>query len=198
MKRICFATSGVFWMPALILTVACALVWATVAHAQIIQDDQYDTPAAPSGPAASAQCTASGDTDGVVNAGDEITCAGDFSVSDGSSAVLQDSDETQGTFIDGNNSEITEGSLAIAVTGEPANVNGGNGVLKTDGLFVVATTGVSGGSSSGGSSSGGTGVLSAVTGVLPDTGGPALITAIGVLGISGTGLLLLRRRFNSQ
>lgn len=203
MNRVSIAPTSVYRILPLVLAVAAALIWATVAHAQIIQDDQYDTPAAPSGPAAGLSVTVLGDTDGVVNEGDLLVIEGNFSVSGGSSAVLQDSDGTQGTFVDGENSEITEGSIEIAVTGEPANVNGGNGVLNTEGLFVVATTGVSAGdgssptavSGSEGSSAGDS-IVNTVSGVLPDTGGPALLAAIGVFAASGTGLMLLRRRIN--
>lgn len=177
----------------LFLALALALAGAAVASAQQSSDGQYGAPASPSGPAANAQCTVAGDTDNVVNAGDEITCAGNFSVSAGSSATLQDSDNTQGTFLDGDNADITEGSLDIAVTGNPANVNGGNRGLNTDGLFVVTTTGVAAGDSSSGSSA-----LSAVTGVLPDTGGPLIVLALGILAVGGTGLTLLRRRYATR
>jgi len=124
------------------LAVLVSLCWSAVAHAQPA-DDQYAAPASPSGPATSAQCTVSGDTDGVVNAGDQVICEGEYDVADGASVTLQDADGTQGTFVDGINAVITEGSIVIRVTDAPIiNVPGANGVLDTEGLFVVATTGI--------------------------------------------------------
>lgn len=187
MKRTCFAPPGASRIFAFFLAVGFALIWATTAHAQI-QDDQYGAPTPPSGPAAGAQCTVPNDTNGVVDPGDTIICEGNFSVSQGASVILEDVDGTQGTHVDGQNSQITEGSLIISVTGEPANVNGGNDVLNTEGLFVVATTGVS-------ADGGPSGVVDAAVGVLPDTGGPLLLlAALGALAISGGGLGLLRLR----
>lgn len=127
---------------ALSIAFVAALSWSAVAQAQSA-DDQYDEPVAPSGPAAEAECSVSGDTDGVVNAGDTVVCAGEYVIVEGASVTLEDSDGTQGTFIDGQNAEITEGSLIIDVAGDPLNVVGGNEVLNTEGLFVVATTGIS-------------------------------------------------------
>jgi len=99
-------------------------------------------------------------------------------------------------MIDGGNAEITEGSIIIAVTGEPANVNGGNGVLNTKGLFVVATTGIS--ASSGAGSEGSSGVAGVVASVLPETGGSLLLLSLGVLAISGAGLVLIGRRASGR
>lgn len=127
---------------ALSIALVAALSWSAVAQAQSA-DDQYDEPVAPSGPAAEAECSVSGDTDGVVNAGDTVVCVGEYVIVEGASVTLEDSDGTQGTFIDGQNAEITEGSLIIDVAGDPLNVVGGNEVLNTEGLFVVATTGIS-------------------------------------------------------
>jgi len=134
------------------LAVLVSLCWSAVAHAQPA-DDQYAAPASPSGPATSAQCTVSGDTDGVVNAGDQVVCEGEYDVADGASVTLQDADGTQGTFVDGVNAVITEGSIVIRVTDAPIiNAPGANGVLDTEGLFVVATTGIAaaGGAATGG------------------------------------------------
>lgn len=131
---------GISWVLALMAATIMALAWAPTVMAQ--QDDQYGGTTAPSGPAAGAQCTVSGDADGVVNSGDTVVCEGEYSIAEGSSVTLEDSDGTQGTFVDGENANITEGSIIIDVTGEPAGVVGGNGVLNTDGLFVVATTGI--------------------------------------------------------
>lgn len=134
--KICRIRLALAFMAAAIL----ALTWSPVALAQ--QDDQYGGTIAPSGPAAGEPATVEGDDDGVVGPGDVIIIPGDFVVSEGASVTLEDSDGTQGTLIDGQNANITEGSIVIEVTGEPVGVAGGNGVLNTDGLFVVATTGI--------------------------------------------------------
>lgn len=126
---------------ALLFALASVLTLAAAANAQSA-DDQYGTPTSPEGPAAGSQCEVQNDTDDVVNEGDVVVCEGDFTVSEGSSVVLQDSDGTQGTFVDGQNAEVSSGSLIIEVAGDPINVVGGNDVLNTEGLFVVATTGI--------------------------------------------------------
>lgn len=131
---------GISWVLAFVAATMLALAWAPAAIAQ--QDDQYDGTVAPSGPAAGETATVLGDDDGVVGPGDTIVIEGDFVVTEGASVTLEDSDGTQGTLIDGQNAEITEGSIIIQVTGFPVGVVGGNGVLNTDGLFVVATTGI--------------------------------------------------------
>lgn len=131
---------GIRWVLAFTASAMLALAWAPAAVAQ--QDDQYDGTVAPSGPAAGETATVQGDEDGVVGPGDTIIIPGDFVVSEGASVTLQDSDGTQGTLIDGQNAEITEGSIIIQVTDFPVGVVGGDGVLDTDGLFVVATTGI--------------------------------------------------------
>lgn len=179
-----------------------ALSWSSIASAQSA-GDQYAAPTAPSGPAAESQCTVSGDTNGVVDSGDQIVCAGSYDIASGSSVVLQDSDGTQGTFIDGTNATITEGSIDIAVTGAPLNVAAGNGVLNTKGLFVVATTGITAAGGTGAVASAGTGggetqPASAVAGVLPDTGGFMLIGVFGSLALIGGGVTLLRSRLFGQ
>lgn len=186
-----------------VMAALATVLLSSAAIAQQSADDQYAAPTPPSGPAAEAQCTVSNDTDGVVNVGDVITCAGDFDVSEGASVVLQDTDGTQGTFVDGDNAEITEGSLVISVTADPINVAGGNGVLNTEGLFVIATTGIAAAPTAtaadasadadSGSSSGS--VASAVTGVLPDTGGFAILGVISAVMLTGAGLVGLRNRF---
>lgn len=182
-----------------VLAVSAALIWAGAAGAQQSADDQYEPPTAPSGPAAESQCTVPNDTDGVVNAGDRIVCEGNFDVSSGSSVVLQDGDGTQGTFIDGTNANITEGNLLISVTGAPINVSGGNGVLNTEGLFVVATTGVAdaGGAGAVASEKGGP-LASALLGVLPETGGFMLLGTLAGLALIGAGIMVLRGRLSSQ
>lgn len=207
----------------LFLAVALTFMWAGAVHAQSA-DDQYGQPVAPSGPAAGAQCVVPDDTDGVVGPGDTVICEGDYTVSDGSSVVLQDSDNTQGTFVDGENSEITTGSLIIEVLGDPLNVAGGNDVLNTEGLFVVATTGISAADDGGTADDGavaeagdgeavavagdGEAVAvagdsdsepaSALAGVLPDTGGPVLLGILGVTLLLGGGLLAIHRRRSSR
>lgn len=174
-------------------------------------DAQYASPTAPSDPAADARCTVSGYTDGRVKAGDVITCAGSFDIASGASVILQDADGTQGTFVDGQNATITEGSIVIDVSDDPINVSGGNGILNTDGLFVVATTGITAtsdaGSDAGGSDDSGAAVAAdtqepqpatAASGVLPDTGGFAMFGALGALALVGTGFLVFSRRFSGQ
>lgn len=204
---------GIRWALAFIAAAMFALSWAPAAVAQ--QDDQYGGTVAPSGPAADAQCTVSGDSDGVVNAGDTVICEGEYSISEGASVTLQDSDGTQGTFVDGQNAEITEGSIIIEVASDPVGVVGGNGVLNTDGLFVVATTGISAagtgadagasagnatasastgdGASAQAGTGGGAGEDGAAVAVLPDTGGSimAFVLAGGLL-LFGAGFAVRR------
>lgn len=212
---------------------ALALVWAGAAHAQSA-GDQYGIPVSPSGPAAGLPVTVQGDTNGIVGPGDVLIIEGDYVIADGASVTLQDSDGTQGTLIDGQNATIVEGSIIITVTDNPIiNVPGANGVLNTDGLFVVATTGISaadegastgdngaannGAANNGGddgavadASGNGNGTAaaaagggseaqptSAVTGVLPDTGGPVLFGLLGGVALIGGGLLAIRRRLTS-
>lgn len=182
-----------------VLAMLVALAWSGAAGAQQSADDQYEPPTAPSGPAAESQCTVPNDTNGVVDAGDQIACEGNFDVSSGSSVVLQDGDGTQGTFIDGNNANITEGSLLISVTGAPINVSGGNGVLNTEGLFVVATTGVADAGGAVAAASEGVGQpASALLGVLPETGGFMLLGTLAGLALIGAGIMVLRSRLSSQ
>jgi LPXTG-motif cell wall-anchored protein len=209
---------------ALAIALLAALSWSAVAHAQSA-DDQYDEPAAPSGPAAEAECSVFDDTDGEVNSGDTVVCEGDYVVAEGASVTLEDSDGTQGTFVDGQNAEITEGSLIIDVAGDPLNVVGGNEVLNTEGLFVVATTGISAADDDGGAdevvaddgAAGDSGAAAeagdetaaagedsgaqpagASVGVLPDTGGPIVLGLLGVVSLLGGGLLVVRRRLSSS
>lgn len=202
---------------ALAIALVAAMSWSAVAQAQSA-GDQYDEPVAPSGPAAEAQCSVFGDTDGLVNSGDTVICAGEYVIADGASVTLEDSDGTQGTFVDGQNAEITEGSIITDVAGDPLNVVGGNGVLNTEGLFVVATTGISaaGGAADDGATqdngavagagdataSAGGGAeeqpTSAAVGVLPDTGGPILLGLLGGAAILGGGLLAVRRHLSSS
>lgn len=131
---------------AFLIAVAVALVWGGMAHAQESSDDQYGGAVAPSGPLVGFLVQVLNDAlpAGVVGPGDVLIIPGDFNVADGASITLQDSDGTQGTLIDGQNANITEGSVRIEVTGSPViNAAGENGELNTDGLFVVATTGIS-------------------------------------------------------
>lgn len=192
MKRTSLAPSGVGWVAGLAVAVACALLLATVAQAQSFKD-QYGDPEAPSGDMSGMSCTfvQIQSEDGSFNAGDVVEYPGDFSVSDGASVVIDDSDGTLGTFIDGRNAEISETSdgVRIAATGDPINVSGGDGVLGNmvcDSL--VASTGIFGDPS--GKDDGGILGLS----VLPDTGGAAILVYLGALSIAGGGLVLLRHR----
>jgi hypothetical protein len=142
MMRVRFTLKGV--PQAIAYVLALVLVWATAAYAQSAAD-QYGTPTPPLGPAAGEPATILEDTDGVLNPGDALLIPGDFTVADGASMVLEDSDSTQGTLIDGDNAEITAGEegLEVGTTGDPINVTGGNGTLETTGLTVAATTGIS-------------------------------------------------------
>lgn len=128
----------------LALAVLASLCWASGAYAQSA-DDQYAQPVSPAGPGAEQPATVENDEgdDGVVGPGDVIVIPGEYVVADGASVTLQDADGTQGTFVDGVNAVITEGSIIIEVTDDPIiNVPGANGVLNFEGLFVVATTGI--------------------------------------------------------
>ncbi len=192
MKRIGLAPSGVRWTAGIALAAAFALVWATVAQAQSFEV-QYGDPEAPAGSLSGTSCVYIQSTDGLLNAGDVVEYRGDFSISPGASVVIDDSDNTLGTFIDGRNAEIPEGSggdgIRIAVTGDPINVSGGDGVLSDKVCnSIVASTGILGDPP--GEGSGGSLGLS----VLPDTGGAAILVYLGMLAIAGGGLVLLRHR----
>lgn len=219
-----FASAGFRVVVALAAAFAFALTVASAANAQSA-GDQYGTPTAPSGPAAEEQATvqSSGGDDGVVGPGDVVVIEGDYAISDGASVTLQDSDGTQGTFVDGENATITEGSIVITVTDFPIiNVPGANGVLNTEGLFVVATTGISaaGGDGAGGAadqgaaggaaagsgnaaaSAGGSGgesqPASSVAGILPATGGPLFLGLLGGAAMVGAAALALRKRLSDN
>jgi hypothetical protein len=150
----------------------------------------------------------------LLGAGSTLVFAGDFSVAPGASVVVADADGTRGTFIDGQNANITgNGGITLEVTGDPTNVSGGEGALNSGAgcNSIVATTGVSGGGTSGGSSnllaaSSSAGVAGAsegaagesssgggpVVGILPDTGGASFVL-LAALAAVGTGLLILQR-----
>lgn len=193
MKRIGSAPSGAGWMIGFALAAAFALIGATVAQAQSFKD-QYGEPVAPAGGLAGTSCIYIQSTDGLLNAGDVVEYGGDFSVSPGASVVIDDSDGTMGTFIDGRNAEISQGSggdgIRIAVTGNPINVSGGDGVLSDMVCnSIVASTGITADSSG----LGGGGLLG--LSVLPDTGGaPMILLYLGMLLVAGGGLVLLRHR----
>ncbi|MBA4117022.1 MAG: LPXTG cell wall anchor domain-containing protein [Rubrobacter sp.] len=211
MKRIGLASSGVGWTAGIALAVAFALVWATVAQAQSFEV-QYGDPEAPAGGLAGTSCMYVQSEDGQLNAGDIVEYRGDYSISSGASVVIDDSDDTQGTFIDGRNAEISEGSgadgIKIAVTGDPINVSGGDGVLTNKVCnSIVASTGIVGDAPGGGAE----GLLAGLFGdppgqgsggssgslglsVLPDTGGVAVLLYLGMLSVAGGGLVLLRHR----
>ncbi len=213
MKRIGLASSGVGWTAGIALAVAFALVWATVAQAQSFEV-QYGDPEAPAGGLAGTSCMYVQSEDGQLNAGDIVEYRGDYSISSGASVVIDDSDDTQGTFIDGRNAEISEGSgadgIKIAVTGDPINVSGGDGVLTNKVCnSIVASTGIVGDAPGGGAegllaglfgdppgqgsgSAGSSGSLG--LSVLPDTGGVAVLLYLGMLSVAGGGLVLLRHR----
>ena len=193
------------WVTGLVLVTVFALAYAPVALAQSpgtsSGSGQYGKPSAPSGPLGGTACASSGAGDGVVNTGDVFTFPGSVAVSSGASMVLQDFDGTQGTLIDGKNANITSanGSLKVAVTGEPVNVFGGNGTLSDNGCkMLVASTGVAPGqtgtaagtAAAQGTAGGGSEALS----VLPNTSGPMLTTYLAALVAAGAGLVYLRRR----
>lgn len=211
MKRVSLTSTGSIGVAGLALAVVLALIWATAAHAQSFRA-QYGEPVAPSGPAAGAMCTSLQSQDGLLNAGDIVSFEGSFSVAPGASLVLEDSDGTQGTLIDGENAEISSGdngNIEILMTGDPLNVVGGDGVVSSDVCnSVVTTTGISalqgvssgagaaasGAAASGSAASGAIESGSAALGVLPDTGGPVVLVLLGGLVVAGTGLAVRRLR----
>jgi hypothetical protein len=141
-------------------------------------------------------CLTVGSGDGVFGVGDYVEYEGEFDVASGASVVIDDADGTQGTFIDGVNATITDGSIRVEATGDPLNVAGGNGVLNdTVCNSIVTSTGISadtdaqGEGAVAGASSGSSG--GAALSVLPDTSGPILGYA-GALIVAGAGMLLLR------
>lgn len=178
----------------LAVTLAIALTYVGIANAQTEpqasgSDGQYERLVAPSGPAAGDVCGVVEDNNdnGLFDEGDLVAYPGDFSVAPGSSVVIDDEDGTQGTFVDGENAEITgeNGNIVISATGNPLNVVGGNGELSAMVCnSVVTTTGVSGDYGDQG-----TGVS-----VLPGTGGSMFIIYGSVLVAAGVGLALVRRR----
>ncbi|TCJ18869.1 hypothetical protein E0L93_05040 [Rubrobacter taiwanensis] len=179
-------------MVALVFAVAAMLGVAAAAGAQQPAGDQYAAPAPPPGPAEESQCVVPNDTDGIVNAGDVIECEGDFAVTPGASVVLQDGDGTQGTFIDGTNANISAGSLIIEVTADPINVHGGDGVLNTEGLFVVSVTGVAPTEAQVPTTEAEAAVLPAD--FLPFTGGlQGILVALSSVAFVSAGLIMLRR-----
>lgn len=207
MKRISVVPSGVRWMAGIALAAAFALVWATVAQAQSFEV-QYGDPEAPAGSLSGTSCMYVQSTDGLLNAGDVVEYKGDYSIAKGASVVIDDSDDTLGTFIDGRNAEISQGSggdgIKIAVTGDPINVSGGDNVLSDKVCnSIVASTGIFGSTGStgifgdppgsGGGNSLGLGGSLGLS-VLPDTGGVAILLYLGMFLAAGGGLVLLRHR----
>jgi LPXTG-motif cell wall-anchored protein len=189
----------------LALAIAVLLFWSVPANAQAA-DDQYAEPVSPSGPAAGLAVTVEdNDGNGIISPGDVIIIPGEYDVADGASVTLQDADGTQGTLIDDVNAVITKGSVVIEVTDWPIiNVPGENGVLDIEGLFVVATTGISAEDDAVAPTPAGDDVASggvsdaAPEGVLPDTGGIVSLSLLGTLMLVGTGLLIARNRMNSR
>ena len=173
---------------------AATLLAASAAEAQF--EDQYGAPVAPAGPLAGLQVIVQNDTDGVVNAGDVLVIPGEYTVTEGASVTLQDADATQGTLIDGQNAEIEEGSVVITVTADPViNAPGANGVLNTEGLFVVASTGIfpkAGGAAAAQTEAGAAAAAAAPSATLPETGGALLFGVLGGLALVATGGLSLR------
>ena len=195
------APYGIRWVAgfafALAIATVIALTHVSVANAQTQKksgsDGQYKVLVAPSGPAAGETCSDVDDNNGngLFDAGDLATFPGDFSVASGASVVIDDEDGTQGTFIDGENAEITgeNGDIVISVTGQPLNVAGGDGALGTEVCSsIVSTTGISGGYGS----------QDVSVSVLPDTGGSMFVLYGSVLVAAGVGLALVRRRFLSH
>jgi hypothetical protein len=205
MRRVSLASIGAIGAVGLALAVVLALTWATVAQAQSqsSKDAQYGEPVAPSGPAAGAMCMSVQSDDNLLNAGDTASFEGNFSVAPGASLILEDADGTQGTLIDGENAEISsgdDGNIEVAMTGDPLNVVGGDGVLGADVCnSVVTTTGIAAaqgtGYSGGGAESAGTASgSSAVIGVLPDTGGPLFAALLVGFAVVGAGLAIAVHR----
>lgn len=202
---------------AVLLAALAALFLGATAGAQTSSDAQYGAPTAPSGPLAGlpVQVLVDAPPVGVVSPGDLLRISGNYVISPGASVTLQDADGTQGTLIDGQNANIYTGSVMIRVTGYPFNQTGGNGVLNTRGLRVVASTGiwpVSGTSASTSTASPAAGAgaapssgaattaasSGAAIGVLPETGGTAsaVLLGAGIVACGGglIGLAAVRRR----
>lgn len=217
MQGTSYVRFGRFLVVGLALAMVSALFFATLASAQAPEarsaTDQYEKPAAPEGPLAGKSCSKLeiGSDDGLFNAGDTVTYLGDFSVVPGASVTLDDADKTIGTFVDGENADISQGArvgVKIAATGDPVGVDGGNEALNDSVCnSLVGSQGLSGqedgaagngnGGASGGDSSaepGGSGPEGAVMGVLPDTGGIAISAYLGALLVAAGGLLFLRYR----
>jgi hypothetical protein len=193
MKSLGYVPRMARWAAGLAFATAAALSCATVAHAQTSAEDQYGQPtAASSGPAAGSQSCGAGNGS-QLGAGDSLVFPGDFSVAPGASVVVEDSDGTRGTLIDGQNASITGGSsISVALTGDPTNVSGGDGVLNGGAgcNSVVATTGVS---AVGDASVSGSSGSESLVGILPDTGGESLLALLAGLASVGTGLLIVQR-----
>ena len=191
---------GINWILGLAIALAFALICASVASAQTSSsagtesldsaDDAYGTPQSDGGAMEDMNCSYIESDDGVLNAGDVVVYPGGFEVVQGASVTLDDADGTVGTLVDGENAQISADadSLTVAVTGDPINVSGGDGVMNdTVCNSIVASTGISGGDASSSEDA-------AAEGVLPDTGGPVLSIYLGLLLISVGGLALLRYR----
>lgn len=191
------------------VAIVLALTWTVTAQAQSFKA-QYGDRVAPSGPAAGAECTSLQSDDGLLNAGDTVSFEGSFTVAPGASLVLEDSDKTQGTLIDGENAEISagdNGNIELLVTGAPLNPVGGDGVLSSDVCNSVGTTtgiaaaqgvGFSGGAAEGAASGGTASDSSALISVLPDTGGTLLLALLGGLAFMGAGLAVHRLRVRGR
>lgn len=199
MKRISLAHGGITWTAGVAVAMAFAFVFSTVAGAQSpgmrSMDDAYpeDPSSSAAGAAAGGSCLYVRSSDDLFNKGDAAGYPGAFSVAPGASLVLDDADGSLGTFIDGENAQISErrgGGIAVAVTGNPINVGGGNGELNSTVCdSIVASTGISALTGGAGGSAGG-----AALSVLPDTGGSALVVYLGALTVAAGGLVLLRLR----
>ncbi|CAA9448913.1 MAG: hypothetical protein AVDCRST_MAG14-691 [uncultured Rubrobacteraceae bacterium] len=81
------------------------------------------------------------DTAGVVNPGDQFRFEGEYTINDGATVTLQDSDGTQATAIDNQNASIIEGSIVITIT-EALDATGGDGQLSDQGLTIADMTGI--------------------------------------------------------
>lgn len=178
----------VIWISALVLTVASALFYTATAFAQPpgtrSVEFQYQKLQAPPGPmVGETLCNRSNNPDGTANPGDTFTLPSGFAISPGASITLRDRGGTQGTLIDGENAEITDGTN-ITVTARPMSVSGGDGRLSDEACEeIVASTGIA---SEGREA---TPTLSA----LPLTGGSLIIFVLGAFLVSFVGFVALRR-----
>lgn len=177
-----------------LMMMALSLALSAQALAQSAEE-QYGERTPPSDPVAEGICVLTESTNEVIDPGDVISVEGNFSVAPDASLVVQDEDGTRGTFIAGENAEVSRDALEVAVIGDPINVSGGDGTLHAAGCpEIVSTTGVSPTTGGASTEEDPSGVASAVMGLLPDTGGLLPVSVLGGLAIIGLGAAILWNR----